>query len=87
MEIHGHHINIYIYSRFRLPLRSRWGQGSNVRRCNSKFLLLLSCFCFSFNHVSERSETLIHFFPGQLWCAIAPKWVLIRIVCYYVTIW
>lgn len=25
--------------------------------------------------------------PKQIWCAIAPKWVLFRIVCYYVIIW
>ncbi|KAK4224810.1 hypothetical protein QBC38DRAFT_285757 [Podospora fimiseda] len=44
----------------------------------------IPAFVFLFIHTEEKGP----FYGGvTLWCAIAPKWVLFRIVAYYVPIW
>ncbi|SPO02025.1 related to cAMP receptor (Car4) [Cephalotrichum gorgonifer] len=64
--------------------------GQALKRLERKYIAVITTFTFIpalvflFIDTDDKGPM---YGSVTLWCAIAPKWVLIRIVCYYVTIW
>ncbi|OIW27861.1 hypothetical protein CONLIGDRAFT_682874 [Coniochaeta ligniaria NRRL 30616] len=62
----------------------------SLRRLEWKYLAFITTVTFipAFTFLFIRTDGKGPMYGSvTLWCAIAPKWVLFRIVCYYVPIW
>ncbi|KAH8906681.1 hypothetical protein BR93DRAFT_927520 [Coniochaeta sp. PMI_546] len=62
----------------------------SLRKLEWKYMTIIATVTFipAFTFVFIRSDDKGPMYGSvTLWCAIAPKWVLFRIVCYYVPIW
>ncbi|TWU73427.1 hypothetical protein ED733_004210 [Metarhizium rileyi] len=64
--------------------------GESLKRLEWKYMVVITAltfipaFAFLFIHSEEKGPL---YGSVTLWCSIAPKWVLLRIVFYYVPIW
>ncbi|KAK3984964.1 hypothetical protein QBC44DRAFT_300154 [Cladorrhinum sp. PSN332] len=65
-------------------------EAQALKRLEWKYAIVITLFTFipAFVFLFINTEEKGPFYGGvTLWCAIAPKWVLFRIVAYYVPIW